>query len=104
RKSAPAAQEPAAAPPVVGIGASAGGIGAFRAFFEHVPTDAGIAWVAILHMAPDRESSLSEIIGRKTALPVTEVTKLTVIQPNHVYVIAPGRTMTLRDGSLRPMT
>ena len=103
-KPASASQDAAKVPPMVGIGASAGGIGAYQSFFEHVPADSGIAWVVIQHMAPDRESSLSEIIGRKTVLPVTEVTEIAVIQPDHVYVIAPGRIMTMRDGSLRPVT
>src|SRR3546814_3066177 len=45
--------------------------------------------------------SLGEIVGRKTALPVTEVTTVPAITPDHIYVIAPGRTMTVRDGALR---
>ncbi len=88
---------------MVGLGASAGGVKAYQTFVAHVPTDAGIAWVLIQHMAPDRESQLRQILARKTALPVIEVTERTAVMPNHIYLIAPGRVMTIRDGVLKPV-
>lgn len=91
------------ATPVVGIGASAGGIKAYQTFVAHLPTDAGIAWVLIQHMAPDRESQLREILERKTSLPVTEVIERTRVVRDHIYLIAPGRTMTIVGGMLKPV-
>jgi two-component system, chemotaxis family, CheB/CheR fusion protein len=90
-------------PPIVGIGASAGGVSALQELVERIPKDSGIAWVLILHMAPDRDSDLAGILGRKTSLPVFQVVTDTAIEPDHVYVISPGRVMTLADGKLHPV-
>lgn len=93
-----------ACPPVVGVGASAGSLGPFKEFVENVPERSGIAWVLIQHMAPDRESHLSQILGRCTRLPVAEVTVDTPVEPDRIYVVGPGQVMTLRDGTLRTVT
>ena len=58
--------------PVIGIGASAGGIQAFQSFFENMPADSGFALVVMLHLPADRKSMLPELIGRWTAMPVSE--------------------------------
>jgi two-component system, chemotaxis family, CheB/CheR fusion protein len=92
-----------ALPPIVGIGASAGGVSALQELVERIPKDSGIAWVLIQHMAPDRESDLAGILGRKTSLPVIQVVTDTAIEPDHVYVISPGRVMTLGQGVLHPV-
>jgi two-component system, chemotaxis family, CheB/CheR fusion protein len=93
-------QTPAPTPvPVVGIGASAGGIEALQAFFEAIPDDLGLAYVVIVHLAPDRESDLPEILGRQTSMPVTQVgdhDKVDLVA-NHVYVIAPNRKLEISD-------
>lgn len=89
--------------PVVGVGASAGGVGAFRTLVEHLPDRSGLAWVLIQHMAPDRESHLSEILSRNTSMPVTDVEADTPVEADRVYLVAPGRTMTLTDGRLHPV-
>jgi two-component system, chemotaxis family, CheB/CheR fusion protein len=86
--------------PVVGIGASAGGVGAFQTLVSHIPESTGLVWVLIQHMAPDRESQLAHILERKTTLPVVEVVEDVAVEPDRIYVIAPGRTMTIRDGVL----
>ncbi len=86
---------------VVGIGASAGGIEAFRLFFESTPPDSGMAFIIALHMSADRKSMLPEIIGRWTAMPVVEAKDGQRVEANCVYVIPPGNIGTLRDGSLR---
>jgi two-component system CheB/CheR fusion protein len=86
--------------PVVGIGASAGGIEAFGEFFKVMPADAGMAFVVILHLPPDRESLLSDILSKRTRMPVAEVKDGQAVEADHVYVIAPGRTVTIRDGRL----
>ncbi len=56
--------------PIVGIGASAGGVEALAQFFGAVPADNGMAFVVVTHLAPDHESMLAEILGRATQMPV----------------------------------
>lgn len=85
---------------VVGIGASAGGIQAARRFFEAVPPDTGLAFVVILHLSPDHDSQLASVLQMSSSLPVTQVMDRVEVQPNHVYVIPPNRSLTLEDGHL----
>ena len=86
---------------IVGIGASAGGIEAFRLFFENMPPDSGIGFVVALHLSSDRKSMLAEIIGRWTAMPVSEGVDNHTVAPNQVYVIPPGSIATMQQGRLR---
>lgn len=86
---------------VVGIGASAGGLEAWIDLFKAMPNDSGMAFVAIQHLAPDRKSMLAEILSRHTGMPVLQVIDGMKVQKNHVYVIQPGRTLTIRRGILR---
>jgi two-component system, chemotaxis family, CheB/CheR fusion protein len=85
--------------PVVGIGASAGGIEALQQFFEAVPGDLGLAYVVIVHLAPDRKSDLPGILKRHTPMPVTQVGDHDKVDlaPDHVYVIAPNRKLEITD-------
>ena len=76
---------------VVGIGASAGGIRALRALFEELPADAPFAYVVILHLSPDYESRLAEVLQQSTRLPVAQVSDTVPLRARHVYVIPPGR-------------
>lgn len=88
--------------PVVGIGASAGGLAAFEAFLRHLPLDTGLAYVLVQHMAPDQESHLIDLLSRRTPLPVEVVEEEgTPVDPDHVYVIPPGRNLALFNGTLR---
>jgi two-component system, chemotaxis family, CheB/CheR fusion protein len=87
--------------PVVGIGASAGGLEALETFFGACPTDLGMAYVVIQHLSPDHQSLMAEILGRRTSMPVVEVRDEMAIEPDRVYVIAPGRTLTLEEGRFR---
>ena len=89
--------------PVVGIGASAGGLAAFEAFFSNMPfdTDSPMAFVLVQHLAPDHKSILSELIGRYTRMKVFEVEDGMIIRPNCAYIIPPGRDMALLNGSLQ---
>jgi two-component system, chemotaxis family, CheB/CheR fusion protein len=91
-----------AAVPVVGIGASAGGIEALQRFFAAVPEDLGLAYVVILHLAPDHESELPGILRRHTRMPVSQVGDHDEIElaANHVYVIAPNRKLEITDGAV----
>ncbi len=86
---------------IVGIGASAGGLEAFRRMLSALPADTGAAFVLIQHLAPDRASALAEILSRATAMPVTEVSDEPEVLPNRVYVIPPDRNMILSRGHLR---
>jgi two-component system CheB/CheR fusion protein len=83
---------------VVGIGASAGGLDPLRVFFEAAPVDAGIAWVVVQHLPPERESLMADILGRHTAMPVRQIDEGMTIEPDTVYVIRPGFTVTMPGG------
>ena len=85
---------------VVGIGASAGGVNACRSFFEQVPADSGMAFVAILHLSPEYDSHLSEVLQRSSKIPVTTVQDRVQVEPNHVYVVSPRQSLTMDDGWL----
>jgi two-component system CheB/CheR fusion protein len=86
--------------PVIGIGASAGGIEAFQTFFENMPADSGLAFIVMLHLPVDRKSILPELIGRWTTMPVREATDGCILQANCVYIPPPGIVVTFRDGRL----
>jgi len=88
--------------PIVGIGASAGGLAAFEAFFAGMPADVdpGMAFVLVQHLAPDHKSLLPELLGRYTRLPVFEVEDGMVVRPNCVYVMPPAHDMALVSGTL----
>jgi two-component system, chemotaxis family, CheB/CheR fusion protein len=85
---------------VVGIGASAGGVKAVKEFLAHVPGDSGMAFVVILHLSPDHESRLAEVLRGSTAMPVTQVNELVAVRPNHVYVVPPDQSLSMVDGHL----
>jgi two-component system CheB/CheR fusion protein len=87
--------------PVVGIGASAGGLEAFRQLLSHLPTDTGMAFVLIQHLDPNQKSLLREILSRATAMPVFEVQDGTAVEPNSVYVIPPNTKMAIAQGVLK---
>jgi two-component system CheB/CheR fusion protein len=85
---------------VVGLGASAGGIKAFKEFFTHMPPRSGMAYVVILHLSPEHESHLAEVLQVSTEMPVTQVSEAVRIEPNHVYVIPPNKSLAINDGHL----
>ena len=89
--------------PVVGIGASAGGLAAFEAFFSGMPVDAdpGMAFVLVQHLAPDHKSILTELIRRYTRMQVFEVEDGMVVQRNCAYIIPPNRDMAFLNGALQ---
>lgn len=91
----------AAATPVVGIGASAGGIEALISLFEAMPSDSGMAFLVVMHLDPSRDSGLAHILGQHTSMPVAEAADGVIFVPNHVYVIAPDSSLTIDDGRLR---
>lgn len=87
--------------PVVGIGASAGGLKALMTLFEHMPKDCGMAFVVILHLSPKHESTADRILQTVTRMPVLQVTQPTPIERNHIYVIPPALDLSMNDGYLR---
>ncbi|MEI6115135.1 MAG: chemotaxis protein CheB [Burkholderiales bacterium] len=87
--------------PVVGIGASAGGLEAFEQFFRNTPADIGMAFVLVSHLDPNYHSILTEILQRATAMKVTEAVDKATVQVNHVYVIPPNRVMVITGGKLQ---
>jgi two-component system CheB/CheR fusion protein len=88
-----------AAFPVVAIGASAGGLEAYKEFFRALPVDTGMAFVLIQHLDPSHHSLLAEILSKSTTIPVEEVKPGIAIQPNRVYVIPPDTFMALSGDS-----
>ncbi len=86
--------------PIVGIGASAGGLAAFEAFFSAISGETGMAYVLVQHLAPDHKSILSELVKRHTRMPVQEVEDGMVVKPDCAYIIPPSLDMALLDGRL----
>src|SRR5689334_20252297 len=87
---------------VAGIGASAGGLDAYRRFFSAVPTESGMAFVLVQHLDPTHESLAAEVIGRYTTMPVVQVGEGdTAVRANRVYVIPPGKYLSIGGGRLR---
>ena len=89
-----------AAFPIVGIGASAGGLEALEAFFRGLPPDSGAAMVVITHLNPQRESILHQIIARYTTMPVRVAENGAMIGPNEVHVLPSDATITIEAGRL----
>lgn len=87
--------------PLVGLGGSAGSIQALQRFFAAMPAESGMAFVVILHLAADHASIMPALLQRTTKMPVTQAQDGEKVQPNHVYVIPPGQTLTASDGHLR---
>ena len=103
RTSAAAAagdESPAEPFPIVGVGASAGGLEAFSQMLSALPVDTGMAFVLVQHLSPSHASLLAEILSRTTKMPVMEVHDEPRVMPNHVYVIPPDRNMELTGGGL----
>ena len=87
--------------PIIGIGASAGGLDPITKLLENLPIDTGMSFVVIQHLATGQESMLPEILGRSTKMKVVQVADGMKVQKDYVYVITPGTTMTLKNGHLR---
>ena len=83
---------------VVGLGASAGGVEALMAFFEQVPAQSGLAYIVILHLSPDFNSQLAQILQNVTPLPIRQVNERVKVVPDHVYVISPNQHLLMEDG------
>lgn len=85
---------------IVGIGASAGGLEALRAFFSAMPSDSGMAFIVIQHLAPDYKSLMVELLARLTEMPVVRAEEDMQVMPDHVYLITPRYNLSIASGRL----
>ncbi|HET8609704.1 MAG TPA: chemotaxis protein CheB, partial [Burkholderiales bacterium] len=85
-------------PLVVGLGASAGGLDAFKSFFAAMPAQSGFVFVLVQHLDPQHKSLLSELLGRQTEMPVTQAEDGMAVAADHVFVIPPNAVLTIRAG------
>ncbi|HXW13382.1 MAG TPA: chemotaxis protein CheB [Terriglobia bacterium] len=99
--SGPPERSPSKPFPVVGVGASAGGLEAFTSFLKALPADTGMAFVLVQHMDPAHESLLNRLLAKDTVMPVIQVKDGMTVERNCVYVIPPNTKMTIQDGNLR---
>jgi len=86
--------------PIVGIGASAGGLEAIELFLENVPENSGMAYIVVQHLDPTHKGMLPELLQRISKMKVFQVKDRMVVRPNCVYVIPPNKTMSIRKGVL----
>lgn len=100
RRSAEPSPRTPGALPIVGIGASAGGLEALEQFLTHVPEASGLAFVIVQHLDPTREGIMPELLQRATRMAVAQVKDRTKIQPNCVYVIPPNKDLSILGGVL----
>jgi len=87
--------------PIVGIGASAGGLDAFKRFFTSMPADSGMAFVLVQHLDPNHESLTADLLARHTSMRVVEARDQMPVEMNHVYMIPPNKYLTIRESVLQ---
>ena len=85
---------------IVGIGASAGGLESFSTFFAHRPNDSNMAFILLLHLDPTHNSLMSELLSKKTAMPVCEAIENMQVQNDHDYILPPGKLLFISGGHL----
>jgi two-component system, chemotaxis family, CheB/CheR fusion protein len=86
--------------PIVGLGASAGGLEALEQFFSHVPKKSGLGFVVVQHLDPTRKGVLVELLQRNAAMPVAQIKDRMKVEPDHVYVIPPNKDLSILHGVL----
>ncbi|KAA9042241.1 PAS domain S-box protein [Ginsengibacter hankyongi] len=87
--------------PVVGVGASAGGLDAFKKLIRAIPEHSGIAYILVQHLHPDHSSSLPDILQRETTIPVEQISDNVKVEPDHVYIIPSNKMLVATDGILQ---
>jgi two-component system, chemotaxis family, CheB/CheR fusion protein len=87
--------------PVVGVGASAGGLDAFKQLLRSIPEDSGMAFILVQHLEPTHHSILPELLQRVTKIPVREITQDVRVEPNNIYTIPTNKLLTANDGVLQ---
>ena len=105
-KARPRSRDPTRTPaapgtfPVVAIGASAGGLDACRKFLDSLPAHLGMAYILVQHLDPTHKSLMAELLAQHTAMKVVEATEGCQLDPNRIYVIPPGRYLSVRAGTI----
>src|SRR5213078_3106801 len=94
------AQKKSVGCPIVGVGGSAGGFEATMELLQNLPSRTGMAFVIVQHLDPHHASRLANLLGKVTAMPVSEVTETTTPKPNTVYVQPPNKCVMAKDGTL----
>ncbi|MEX2302742.1 MAG: chemotaxis protein CheB [Bryobacterales bacterium] len=84
--------------PIVGIGASAGGLEAFTQLLGALPSDTGMAFAMVSHLSQTHKSMLTELLAKTTSMTVSQVNETTPVRANCVYVIPPNMNLSIRDG------
>lgn len=87
--------------PIVGLGASAGGLEALEAFFSHMPVDSGIGFVIIQHLSPRHKSIMSSLLSKSTKMPVVDISDGIRVEPNHIYLNPPNKDVVIINGVLQ---
>ncbi|MBC7535172.1 MAG: PAS domain-containing protein [Ferruginibacter sp.] len=87
--------------PVIGIGASAGGLNAFIRFIKAIPADSGMAYVLVQHLSPNHDSLLSELLQKVTGIPVHEISDDVKVFPDHIYILPSNKMLVANDGVLQ---
>ncbi|MEJ7828966.1 MAG: chemotaxis protein CheB [Segetibacter sp.] len=87
--------------PVVGIGASAGGLDAYKHFLKAIPENSGMAYILVQHLDPTHESKLPEILAKQTAIPVLEITDNISLAADHIYILPSNKLLLATDGVLK---
>jgi len=87
--------------PIVGIGASAGGLEAYQELLKNLSAKPGMAFVFIMHLAPGHKSMLTELLARLTKMPVSEIKNSMPIEVNHIYIIPPSTNLSIANGKLK---
>ncbi|MEO7313218.1 MAG: chemotaxis protein CheB [Chitinophagaceae bacterium] len=86
--------------PVVGVGASAGGLDAFKKILKAIPPDSGMAYVLVQHLDPNHDSLLTQLLQKVTSIPVHEISDDIKVEPNHIYIIPSNKMLLANDGVL----
>ena len=85
---------------IVGIGASAGGLESLEQFFGAMPSDAGMAFVVVQHLSPDFKTLMAELLARYSDMPISLAVQGETVEPNHVYLLPPGKEIEIQGGKL----
>ena len=86
--------------PVMGIGASAGGLDAFKKLIKSIPDDSGMAYMQVQHLVPKHESLLPELLQKVTNIPVLQISDDIRVEPDHIYIIPSNKMLIANDGVL----
>ncbi len=89
--------------PIVGLGASAGGLEALEVFFSNTPSNSNMAFIVIQHLSPKHKSIMSSLLAKSTQMPVNEIESGMKIEPNCIYLNPPDKNVVIQNGKLQLM-